>query len=467
MPLQKGNARPATTASSLASDDDDVTQAAAPAPLWVFRTQPTYQTVTIVNGGVTFNLDFVASQHPTAAFETAVENAARLLSAAISDRIVLTIVVGYGAYGDDSSQPVTGGGAEGGGFYTGPFTYAQILAALRRHAAADDVNFAYLPQGSAIAGQSSFMLTYAQQKSLGFLSATDGVIDGTVGFATDISAADMVPVALHELTHAMGRATSDLFDFFRFASSGVNAFSDDFPAPLTYFSLDGGQTPLAFYGRTSDTSDFLDNGVAAQSLTADDPFNEYYSDATVRTLTAVDLLQLDALGFNAKLQPPKRRAADDFNLDGRSDILFLDAADGATLWSMSDTEIVSAATPGAPSGRWSEAAAGDFNGDGRADLLYFAAGGAMSLWLMNGSVVGARSSPASVGAGWTLAGTGDFNGLGRSEALLRNSAGALAIDNLSTGAVSSLVRSRPELETRGDRRFQRRRNRRHPVRKPA
>jgi serralysin len=57
---------------------------------------------------------------------------------------------------------------------------------------------------------------------------------------------------------------------------------------------------LADYGRASDPSDFLNSGVQGPH----DPFNEFYSSNTVQQLTAVDLQQLDALGFHLTSNAP-------------------------------------------------------------------------------------------------------------------------------------------------------------------
>ncbi|MEY9705286.1 hypothetical protein ACFLEY_13980 [Bradyrhizobium sp. YCK136] len=57
---------------------------------------------------------------------------------------------------------------------------------------------------------------------------------------------------------------------------------------------------IADYGRNSDPSDFLNSGVQGGS----DPFNEYYSYGTLQQLTAIDLKQLDALGFHLASQTP-------------------------------------------------------------------------------------------------------------------------------------------------------------------
>jgi len=100
----------------------------------------------------------------------------------------------------------------------------------------------------------------------------------------------------------MGRVPNgpqpDIFDLFRFTSPGVRLFAGGDTAPAAYFSVDGGYTKLADYGRNSDPSDFLNSGVQGPN----DPFNEFYTSGTIQALTTVDLQQLDALGFH--LTPP-------------------------------------------------------------------------------------------------------------------------------------------------------------------
>ena len=65
------------------------------------------------------------------------------------------------------------------------------------------------------------------------------------------------------------------------------------PETAAYFSVDGGNTKLADYGQNSDPSDFLND-----SLSPEDPFNEFYDSNTIQHLTNLDLRQLDVLGFN-------------------------------------------------------------------------------------------------------------------------------------------------------------------------
>src|SRR5262249_13781606 len=139
--------------------------------------------------------------------------------------------------------------------------------------------------------------------------------------ATDIDPNLLAGTALHELTHALGRVptivgfqapndpTPTIFDLFRFTSAGTRLFQSyngwDFAAPA-YFSLDGGATKLADYGRDSDPSDFLNDGVQG----AHDAFNEFYDSDTTQMLSGVDLQQLQALGFHVDFQAPAYQAVE-------------------------------------------------------------------------------------------------------------------------------------------------------------
>src|SRR4051812_11048719 len=128
--------------------------------------------------------------------------------------------------------------------------------------------------------------------------------DGSATFATDINPNLLVGVALHELTHALGRvpygSQPDVFDLFRFTSPGTRLFTNGNTAAAAYFSLDGGITKLADFGQKSDPSDFLNSGVQGSN----DPFNEFYTSNTSQGLSAVDLKLLDALGFHLTSNEP-------------------------------------------------------------------------------------------------------------------------------------------------------------------
>ena len=229
-------------------------------------------------------------------FKDAMQAAANILDADIKDNITVTIQVGYG---DWNNNQITGLGtsAEGGDLYGGYVSYTNLKAALASHETStlDQTFVNSLPTGTSVNGMSGFYVPSAVEKALGMISPTASAIDGAVGIGTGVPTADLVGVALHEFTHAMGREPGACtFDLGRFTSAGNHLFSSGSTAPASYFSIDGGVTKLADYGQNSDPSDFLNSGVQGST----DPFDEYYSGSTIQTLTTVDLEQLDALGFN-------------------------------------------------------------------------------------------------------------------------------------------------------------------------
>ena len=243
------------------------------------------------SGGLTIDLIFdAAAMAAPGSFRNGIEQAAAILSATITDKITVNLNVDYSG---------TGGGAAAGPDNAQWVSYSTVRADLVNNASAGDTTFNALPTGSTIQGQSNVAVWNAQLKLWGLVGANDTTTDdGSATFATDINPNLLVGVALHELTHAMGRvpygSQPDIFDFYRFTSPGVRLFANGSTAPAAYFSLDGGNTKIADYGQTSDPSDFLNTGVQGPN----DPFNEFYTSSTLQQLTAVDLKELDALGFH-------------------------------------------------------------------------------------------------------------------------------------------------------------------------
>jgi 20S proteasome alpha/beta subunit len=254
----------------------------------------------MTTGGIIINLLFdAAAMAAPASFRAGIQQAASILTGAISDHITVNIKIDYSG---------TGGGASAGpdnGLYQ---SYSSVRANLISHATPGDTTFNALSSGSSIQGQSNVAVWNAQLKLWGVIGANDtSTDDGSATFATDINPNLLVGVALHELTHAMGRvpygtpysSSPDIFDLFRFTSPGTRLIDGGNTAAAAYFSVDGGNTKLADYGRNSDPSDFLNSGVQGPN----DPFNEYYTGSTIQSLSAADLKQLDALGFHTMAAP--------------------------------------------------------------------------------------------------------------------------------------------------------------------
>jgi len=248
-------------------------------------------TVSVTTGGITINLLFdAAARAAPANFRAGIVQAATILAGTISDKITVNLVIDYSG---------TGGGAAAGpdhGFYE---PYSLIRSDLINSAAPGDTTFNWLPSGNSIQGQTSIAVWNAQLKLWGLLGPNDTATDdGSATFATDIAPNLLVGVALHELTHALGRVPygpqPDIFDLFRFTSPGTRLFQNGSTAPASYFSLDGGVTKLADFGQRSDPSDFLNVGVQGPN----DPFDEFYSGGTSQALTNVDLALLHSLGFH-------------------------------------------------------------------------------------------------------------------------------------------------------------------------
>ena len=245
------------------------------------------------SSGFTINLIFdAAAMAAPASFRTGIEQAASILSATITNKITVNIDIDYSG---------TGGGAAAGPDNGEFVSYSTVRADLIANAAPGDTSFNALPTGSTIQGQSQVAVWNAQLKLFGLISPNSTTTDdGSATFATDINSNLLVGVALHELTHAMGRvpygSEPDIFDFYRFTSPGARLFTDNIPASSAYFSLDGGNTKLADFGVSSDPSDFLN--APNSNLTPNDAFDEFYSNNTLQSLTPIGLEMLDALGFN-------------------------------------------------------------------------------------------------------------------------------------------------------------------------
>ncbi len=139
-----------------------------------------------------------------------------------------------------------------------------------------------------------------------------------------------------------------------------------------------------------------------------------------------------ATSTNIDLVLQRGAVRNDFNGDGRSDVLWRNANGQLSSWlgtangGLQDNgAVVNQFVPTS----WRIQGTADFNGDGRSDVLWRNVNGQLSSWLGtangglqdNGNVVN-----QFVPLDWKIAGTGDFNGDGRSDILWRNDNGRLS-----------------------------------------
>ena len=117
----------------------------------------------------------------------------------------------------------------------------------------------------------------------------------------------------------------------------------------------------------------------------------------------------------------------DFDGDGKSDILWRNSDGRVAVWLMNGMAAKSEAVVSPVTADWTNVGMGDFDGDGKSDILWRNSDGRAAIWLMNGMAAKSEVVVSTVTTDWTIAGTGDFDGDGKSDILWRNSNGEVAI----------------------------------------
>ena len=147
-------------------------------------------------------------------------------------------------------------------------------------------------------------------------------------------------------------------------------------------------------------------------------------------------------------------------------ILWRNANGDVSLWMVNGGTITSSTNLGVVPAAWTIAGRGDFNGDGQPDMLWRNTNGDVVIWFMNGGRIASSADLGVIPTAWTIAGTGDFNGDGKADILWRNANGDVSVWFMNGTAIGHHGQSRhhsDRLDHPGHRRFQRRRQDRHPL----
>jgi uncharacterized delta-60 repeat protein len=131
----------------------------------------------------------------------------------------------------------------------------------------------------------------------------------------------------------------------------------------------------------------------------------------------------------------------DFNNDGKADVLLRNVVDGTVdIWLKNGLDGTLSARLLTPNTGWSVSHTGDFNGDGKADILLRHDDGRIVLWLMDGVNVLSGSSLLPAGTGYSAVHVANFSGHadGTNDILLRNANdGTVVLWTVNNGAVTA------------------------------
>jgi len=147
-----------------------------------------------------------------------------------------------------------------------------------------------------------------------------------------------------------------------------------------------------WHGKAAARVEVRDNSLALGEKTALSSTQDFYHgnvnghsdvlwNGSTASLTRVAAVKQRASGTNNGLAA---NAADDFNGDGKSDILWRHASGDTVIWFTNGLQYLSNADLGNVSTSWSIVGTGDFNGDGKGDILWRNTNGDVAIWLMNG-----------------------------------------------------------------------------------
>jgi hypothetical protein len=251
--------------------------------------------------------DSSAANAPVA-WKDDVEYAVNYFESLITTPITINLRVGYGEAGGSS---LTNGTLGEEVTETGTFISAsQFKNDLRNDVTSDSTVQTALANLSG--GSTEVYITGAEEKAFGLLPASGTEIDAAVGFAEDPNGTvfaysptdqavsgetDFIGVVETEISHALGRESyigwTTALDLYRYTSPGILAAAGS----ASYFSINGGATNLGNFAQSTDTGDWA-------SGTGPDANDLYAPTNAVNAFSAVDVEELNVLGYSLSTSPP-------------------------------------------------------------------------------------------------------------------------------------------------------------------
>ena len=130
----------------------------------------------------------------------------------------------------------------------------------------------------------------------------------------------------------------------------------------------------------------------------------------------------------------------DFNSDGKSDYLLLDATGNTKVSYLNGATLLSTVAGPPVTTGWQLASVNDFNGDGKPDVVLFNPSTLQTqIWYLNGVTYVSNAGGPTLPSGWVLRATADFNQDGNPDYLLVDSTGNTRVYYLSGTALSSTI----------------------------
>ena len=145
----------------------------------------------------------------------------------------------------------------------------------------------------------------------------------------------------------------------------------------------------------------------------------------------------------------------DFNGDGRSDILWRHSSGQVVEWQMNGAQIAANLSVAIPGNEWHFQDTGDFGGDGRSDVMWRHDTGQVVLWQMNGNQIVSNTSIQDVSNQYHVQGLADFGGDGKTDVLFRHDSGQVVLwqmngDQIATNTAIATVSRSFHIEGVGD-----------------